>query len=180
MRRGTRDALVIAVILVLMLGVYWAVEAVVVRIDTRIDEQQGDWQKEVERLERELEEVDEEQRRLEEELELWEDTMSDWTFRHMEITAYAPLDPAAIPGWDYCSAGPSATASGVSIQPGVSVAAGPSVPFGTEVRIQGLPGTRIVHDRGGRITDRHIDLAVGSKAEARSWGRQTRLVAVRY
>ncbi len=105
-----------------------------------------------------------------------QDWLEAWHVVDAEVTAYAPLDPGAVPGMCY-SGNPNITASGAQVVPGVTVAAGPSVPFGTRVWVEGH-GMRIVHDRGGRITDRHIDIAVWNKAEAMAQGRQTRLAVM--
>jgi 3D (Asp-Asp-Asp) domain-containing protein len=91
-----------------------------------------------------------------------------------EVTAYAPLDPDAIEGMCY-EGNPNITASGEQVVPGVTLAAAPSVPFGTEVYIRGL-GRRVVQDRGGMIGDKQLDIAVRSRAEALSWGRRLLLV----
>lgn len=60
------------------------------------------------------------------------------------ITAYAPLDPAAIPGMCF-SGDPNVTASGSPPVPGETVAAGPTIPFGSRVWIEGI-GIRTVND----------------------------------
>ena len=93
-----------------------------------------------------------------------------WERRIVEMTAYAPLDPDAVPGFDY-SGNPAVTASGEPSTPYVSVAMGGSIPFGTEVFIEGY-GFRTVHDRGGSISDRHLDMMVTRKADALSIGRR--------
>ena len=90
--------------------------------------------------------------------------------REFEVTAYAPLDPAAVPGMCF-SGDPNVTASGLPPIPGETVAAGPGVPFGTRVFLAGH-GWRTVNDRGSRITDDHLDLAVSTRAEAFEFGRQ--------
>lgn len=127
-------------------------------------------------LETELEEMGIE---INSEMSRWDQIMDGWTFKEFEITGYAPLDPNAIPNWDYCAAsGPHATASGIDIMPGYSAASGPELPFGTELIVQGK-GRYIVHDRGGLITQGKLDLSMNSKTETREWGRQTRMVAYR-
>lgn len=95
---------------------------------------------------------------------------SDATIGDFEVTAYAPLDPNAMPGMCY-SGDPNVTASGAPPVPYVTAAAGPSVPFGSRVYIEGL-GWRTVNDRGGRIGDRQLDVVVESNREARLFGRQ--------
>jgi 3D (Asp-Asp-Asp) domain-containing protein len=86
------------------------------------------------------------------------------------ITGYAPLDPNAVYGMDYIG-DPTATASGAKVVPGVTAAAGPDVPFGTKLYIQGI-GWRIVQDRGGRITNRNIDLAMRTRQDALRFGKR--------
>jgi 3D (Asp-Asp-Asp) domain-containing protein len=88
-----------------------------------------------------------------------------------EVTAYAPLGPGAIEGICY-SGDPSVTASGLPPIPGETVAAGPGIPFGSKVWIEGL-GWRTVNDRGGRITDNHLDAVMATRKDAFAWGRQT-------
>ena len=61
---------------------------------------------------------------------------------------------------------------------GVTAAADPSVlPLGTTVLVEGL-GERKVHDVGGGVRGRHLDVFVGSCGEARLFGRQRRRVHV--
>ena len=102
---------------------------------------------------------------------------TDYTARIMEVTKYAPLDDTAIAGWDYCG-DPNITASGDPVIPGETVAAGPSIPFGTEVYIEGF-GWRTVNDRGGLIDDHNIDIATNTKEQAQKFGRQKRLVIIK-
>ncbi len=93
----------------------------------------------------------------------------------VEITAYAPLCPEAITGWDY-SGDPQITANGEKVVPGFTAAAGPNIPFGTYVLIEDI-GLWQINDRGGRIGPQNIDIAVETSKEAREFGRQ-RLRAV--
>ena len=88
----------------------------------------------------------------------------------MILSAYSPLDPRAAEGVCY-SGDPSITASGERVEPGVTIAAGRDIPFGTRVWIEGY-GVRVVQDRGGRVGSNNLDLAVWSKAEAYQIGRQ--------
>ena len=92
------------------------------------------------------------------------------------VTAYAPLDPHAVEGMCY-SDDPRMTASGARVVPGVTVAAGPELDFGTRLWIEGIGG-RTGEDRGGLIREECIDLAVDSIADAISFGRQERRVVV--
>ena len=116
---------------------------------------------EADRLRRQME-IEQDVKRL---LEIFGDV------REFETTAYAPLDPNAIEGMCY-SGDPNVTASGGRPIPGETVAAGPGIPFGSRVWIEGI-GFRTVNDRGGRITDNHLDIVVASRKEAFAWGRQT-------
>ena len=103
--------------------------------------------------------------------------MEKWVPVEMEATGYAPLDPQAVPGMCY-SGDPTITASGEPSTPGVSIAAGPGVPFGTEIYVPGY-GVGVVHDRGGLISDDHIDLMFATRGQALAWGRQTVTVWVK-
>lgn len=92
----------------------------------------------------------------------------------MEVTAYAPLDPEAKGGMCY-SGNPNITASGEPPVPGETVAAGPGIPFGTFLWIEGI-GLRRVNDRGGMITNNRIDVVVETVKEAFQIGRSLRKV----
>ncbi len=70
------------------------------------------------------------------------------------------------------------TASGEKTHVGV-VAAGPDIPFGTEVFILGY-GKGIVLDRGSAITDGHMDIWMPSNELAWQWGRKTLPVILRW
>jgi 3D (Asp-Asp-Asp) domain-containing protein len=61
---------------------------------------------------------------------------------------------------------------------GVTVAADPSVPFGTEILIEGL-GTRIVEDRGSAITGNHIDVYFADHETAKQFGVQYLKVSIK-
>lgn len=63
------------------------------------------------------------------------------------------------------------TASGVRTKTGHTIACPPSMAFGTRLNIEGI-GVRTCEDRGGAITEGHIDLYVAGVAEARDFGRQ--------
>jgi len=91
-------------------------------------------------------------------------------------TAYAPLDPEAVAGVCY-SGDPNITASGREIRPGITVAAGPSIPFGTWIWIEGF-GWRCVEDRGSAIKDGRVDIAMISRQNALDFGRQEVLVII--
>ncbi len=98
----------------------------------------------------------------------------DYEIRRMNVTKYAPLDSAARVGWDY-SGDREITASGEEVVPGKTAAAGPNIPFGTEIYVEGK-GWYTVKDRGGRIGANEIDLATESKETSQEWGIQERLV----
>lgn len=78
-----------------------------------------------------------------------------------------------------CDSLPGAlTKSGKPPVVGVTVAADPHVvPLGSVVYIDGI-GEREVHDIGGAVKGRRLDLFVGSCGEARRFGRQQRQVRV--
>lgn len=67
------------------------------------------------------------------------------------------------------------TASGARTKTGHTIACPPSMAFGTRLGIEGI-GVRTCEDRGGAITEGHIDLYVAGVTEAQSFGRQ-RLMA---
>lgn len=92
----------------------------------------------------------------------------------MNITMYAPLGAGAVQGQDYAG-DPSRTASGDQVVPGETAAAGPNIPFGTRIYVEGL-GWRTVNDRGREVGPNDIDLAVSTKKESLEFGRQQRLV----
>ena len=122
-------------------------------------------------------ELAEDKEELKEEISSWEET-GEYEVREMNITKYAPLDPAAIRGWDF--AGDRAiTASGQRVVPGETAAAGPNIPFGAEVYVEGK-GWYKVNDRGSEIGPNDIDLAVDSKDRAQEWGRQDRFVIIKW
>jgi len=98
----------------------------------------------------------------------------DYEIRKMNITKYAPLDPMAVRGWDF-SGNRTITASGETVEPGETAAAGPEVPFGTRIYVEGK-GWYTVKDRGGAIGADEIDLAVDSKDVSQEFGIQERLV----
>jgi 3D (Asp-Asp-Asp) domain-containing protein len=63
------------------------------------------------------------------------------------------------------------TASGERVKAGYTAACPRELPFGTELRIEGV-GRRTCTDRGGRIRGRHIDLYMTTKKAALQFGRQ--------
>lgn len=101
-------------------------------------------------------------RRLEEWLDGWEE---------YDVSFYAPLDELATEGMCF-SGDRTVTASGVPVEIGVTAAAGPEIPFGTWLYIEGY-GWRQVMDRGRRITEGKLDIAVSTVEEALKNGRKT-------
>ncbi|HWR29842.1 MAG TPA: 3D domain-containing protein [Negativicutes bacterium] len=74
---------------------------------------------------------------------------------------------------DYCQ-----TASGYRLKPGDKVVAmGRKYPFGTTVIIPGY-GLAVVRDRGGAVSDNHIDLYFDRDEDALKWGRRVVTVTV--
>lgn len=63
------------------------------------------------------------------------------------------------------------TASGAHTKTGHTIACPPSMAFGTRLNIEGI-GVRTCEDRGGAITEGHIDLYVAGVSEAKAFGRQ--------
>ncbi|NLY37741.1 MAG: hypothetical protein GX044_00385 [Firmicutes bacterium] len=98
----------------------------------------------------------------------------EYTVREMNITMYAPLSAGAVRGQDFAG-NPALTASGEKVVPGETAAAGPNIPFGTRIYVEGL-GWYTVQDRGSAIGPDDIDLAVETVEEALRFGKQRRLV----
>lgn len=143
-----------------------------------LQQEQARLQQEIFTLEKEnallrgrIAELKQQQTELGDRMESWLDT---WEVEIWESTAYAPLDSRAIPGMCY-SGNPQITTSGAEVIPYVTAAAGPGVEFGTKVYVAG-DGARVVQDRGGRIGNRNIDLAMKTHEEALAWGRRRVLV----
>ncbi|NLA27293.1 MAG: hypothetical protein GX878_07860 [Firmicutes bacterium] len=99
---------------------------------------------------------------------------AEYQVQVMNITMYAPLSAGAVGGHDY-TGDPSMSYSGEEVVPGETAAAGPNIPLGTKIYVEGL-GWRRVNDRGGAIGPNDIDLAVTTKEEAIRFGLQQRLV----
>jgi 3D (Asp-Asp-Asp) domain-containing protein len=143
-----------------------------------IAEEQARLQQEILTLEQEnallrerIAEMKKQQTELGDRMESWLDT---WEVEIWESTAYAPLDSRAVEGMCY-SGDPSITTSGAKVIPYVTAAAGPGVEYGTRAYVMG-DGLRVVQDRGGRIGNRNIDLAMKTHEEALAWGRRRVLV----
>jgi len=127
-------------------------------------------QEEIEKIEGKLKDMETRLNKIDE----IEDELNKWSV--YEATAYAPLDPKAKEGMCY-EGDPRITASGAPVVPGVTVAAGKELPFGTELYIHGI-GKRVVQDRGAAISRGHIDIAVNTQAEAFQFGRRHVLVKI--
>jgi 3D (Asp-Asp-Asp) domain-containing protein len=70
------------------------------------------------------------------------------------------------------------TKSGIMPVAELTVSADLSVlPIGSIVEIEGL-GSRMVHDTGGGVKGKHVDIFMTSCEEARKFGRQKRLVTI--
>lgn len=88
----------------------------------------------------------------------------------MEVTAYTA-------GYESCQKTPGdpgygITASGEKVQEHHTIAAGPSIPFGTKIYIPEFMKTFVVEDRGGAITDRHLDIYMKRLEDANEFGRK--------
>lgn len=128
----------------------------------------------LQKLQEEIEKIEAELNDIETRLNEIEDELNKWSV--YEATAYAPLDPNAKEGMCY-EGDARITASGEPAVPGVTVAAGKELPFGTELYIKGI-GKRIVQDRGAVISRGRIDIAVKTQAEAIRFGRRPVLVKI--
>jgi 3D (Asp-Asp-Asp) domain-containing protein len=125
-------------------------------------------------LQEEIEKIEVKLKDVKTRLDKIEDELNKWSV--YEATAYAPLDPKAKEGMCY-EGDPRITASGAPVVPGITVAAGKELPFGTELYIKGI-GKRIVQDRGGAIGRGQIDIAMNTQAEAFQFGRRYVLVKI--
>lgn len=83
----------------------------------------------------------------------------------MVITAYTIDDE----GMD----GLGITSSGIPVKEGITIAAPPTIPFGTQLYIPALNSTYTVTDRGDDIQGNRLDLYIADKEEALIFGRQT-------
>jgi len=87
-----------------------------------------------------------------------------------EVTAYTAgvESTGKRPG----DAGYGVTASGKTVQEGVTAACPPSLAFGTRLKIEGV-GERVCHDRGGDIVEGRLDVYIADLQQALKFGRQT-------
>lgn len=96
-----------------------------------------------------------------------------------EVTAYAPLDPAAVEGVCY-SGNPNVTATGTQSRPGVIAADLERIPAGTRLYIPGY-GEGVVEDSGGAMRGAEgiaLDVFMATRTEALTWGRQNLEITV--
>ncbi len=100
----------------------------------------------------------------------------EYEVMEMNVTKYAPLDEEAVLDLSF-EGDPAVTASGEKPIPGKTAAAGPNIPFGTRIYVEGL-GWHIVNDRGGNIGPDDIDIVTESREKALEWGKQELLVII--
>ena len=91
----------------------------------------------------------------------WRDFEATAYTAHQESTGKEPGDPAY-----------GITASGKPVRVGVTIACPPSIPFGTRLEIESV-GVRVCEDRGGAITEGHLDIYIPNLNKAQAFGRQT-------
>jgi 3D (Asp-Asp-Asp) domain-containing protein len=89
----------------------------------------------------------------------------------MNVTAYT----ASV---EECGKTDGITASGEKVQEHHTLAAGPSIPFGTKIYIPEFMKTFVVEDRGGAITDNHLDIYMERLEDAREFGRKDMYVFI--
>ena len=161
--------LILVLLCILLFGAGWLNQQTL-----KLEQEHARLQQEIEFLEAEnaqlrerIAELKEQQTELGDRMQDWLDA---WEVDIWESTAYAPLDPEAIPGMCY-SGDPRVTASGAELIPYKTAAAGPDVEFNTKIYVFG-DGPRVVQDRGGRIQNGKIDLAMKTREEALIWGRK--------
>lgn len=98
-----------------------------------------------------------------EEIQAETEIEGEWVL--MEVTAYT----ASI---EECGKTDGITASGEKVQEYHTLAAGPSIPFGTKIYIPEFMKTFVVEDRGGAITDNHLDIYMERLEDAKKFGRK--------
>jgi 3D (Asp-Asp-Asp) domain-containing protein len=86
-----------------------------------------------------------------------------------EVTAYTAGEEST--GKSPSDADYGITASGKRVRANHTVACPPSLAFGTRLEIEGI-GERVCEDRGGRITEGHIDIYVPELKKALDFGRK--------
>lgn len=73
--------------------------------------------------------------------------------------------------------GPLTKAGTIPVAEFTAAADPTELPIGSIVEIEGL-GLRMIHDVGGKVRGRHIDVFMDKCQEARAFGRQTRRVRI--
>ena len=86
-----------------------------------------------------------------------------------EVTAYTAGEEST--GKSPSEADYGVTASGRPVRAHHTVACPPGLAFGTRLEIEGI-GVRVCEDRGGRITEGHIDIYIPELKKALDFGRQ--------
>jgi 3D (Asp-Asp-Asp) domain-containing protein len=86
-----------------------------------------------------------------------------------EVTAYTAGEEST--GKKPGDVGYGITASGEHVRENYTIACPPSLPFGQRLEIEGI-GERVCTDRGGKITENHLDVYIAELEEARQFGRQ--------
>lgn len=131
---------------------------------------QQQYQRDRQATEMQIESLQQENATLRQELErMQQESSRGGNRRWMEISYYTTAA-------DECGKDDGITASGTQATVGRTIAAGPGIPFGTRVWIDGH--MYIVEDRGGAISNDRLDVLVGSKSEAFALGRQHRQVVI--
>ena len=75
----------------------------------------------------------------------------------------------------------SKTKAGTTPVVDFTAASDPSVlPIGSIVEIDGFDGERMVHDTGGKVKGRQLDLFVHNCKYANNWGRKKRSVVIKH
>ena len=92
----------------------------------------------------------------------------------MEVTAYTADECDKTPDHPYYGI----TASGEKVKEHHTIAAGPSIPFGTKIYIPKYLKCFTVEDRGGAIGDSNIDIYMEDINEVNKFGRQQMWVFV--
>lgn len=83
----------------------------------------------------------------------------------MRVTSYTAHDKGM--------RGNGITASGVKAVEGVTIAADPSIPFGTQIYIPALGQAFTVQDRGSAITKDKLDVFMENRKDAMRFGVRT-------
>jgi len=96
--------------------------------------------------------------------------------RVFEVTAYCPCEKCCGKFAD----GITASKKPVTFNGGKFVAADPSLPFGTMVRVPGYNDGKAIPilDRGGAIKGKRLDVFFPTHQAALNWGRQTLIVEI--